>query len=787
MTIKNEAMTNWVAGQYSPHLAGRYDSPMYKYGVQSATNVIFRPQGGFFRRPGCKSILTIGYGSNRAIGFKVSPSAAYQLYFEPNGSLKIYDDTTLQKTITHSIPDAGVGIFDMSYVAIRDIMIFTYQNMIPKVLRGPYTTTATGNASTTAFSANFSLFASTAIIVKVAGVTQTLTTHYTISLPTLKGGQYSGATINFVSAPANGAAIEIIRDWEWVDYPSQDGPWEGVNLDKNLKIKVTSGGGATADATNGTYSGTCVLTAVKKKGGAGTWFDDAWVGRKVRIYQTWNNALTTPKLENAWANVTITSLTTTTAVFAASISTEYPLIYVGTGGTDTAAQPDGPWRQWRLSAWYANNYPQRVAFFEGRVIFLKDDKRWFTVAGDLFTLSPDTISGTESNEIYSITADSGIYFQSGQAQSTKPQWVIGHTILHVGTDSGHISISGIGRTAGLSATNIQERKESATSCSAVIPVLGSSIYFVDNLRQNLFKAKYDWQSDSYMPTKVNNFDDEILRPQVRTMVRLTQPFEMIWCVLNDGTVAACTVNETDDVFSWSKLEFSFDVWEIIVSKKDGEREKIYLTDKTGGVYRLGYFRTNNADPYVKIAYLTAQDGATGLYHTETDTVEEEFQTDANTTYAAAASINLNSIGTGKRVVDMTNYQNWVDTSTSTTIAPTNAYEVGKEFFASVVFKPLNQTANAESNLPAVRKISALFFNLWRSLDFKVKMEDSDVAKAVSFRRTGDDPFEPPAIFTGIEQVRGIAGSKQIDVQLKVYQDQCVPLNVNSMVVEYDEE
>jgi hypothetical protein len=780
MTKRNEVMTNWVAGQYSPHLAGRYDSPLFRYGVEKALNVIFRPQGGFFRAPGSKSIIDLAFGSNRAIGFKVNPSENYQLYFEPTGSIRIYDDTTLKKTITHGIPDGGVGIFNMSYVPIRDVMIFAYQNMAPKVLRAPYTNTYTGNASTTKFALNAAIFASTAVIVKVNGVVKTLTTDYTVAVPTKKGGQYSGATITFLSAPASGAVVEIIRDWEWVDYPAQDGPWEAENLDKKLRILVKDNGGTTYDSTNKIFTGTVAIKGQNKKVSNNAFLDDNWVGRKMRIFQKTGAS---PDEEN-WGVVTIDSIVTTGLEYSCSIDADFPLVR----SDNTAATPRDAFRsrRWRLSAWYAKNYPQRVGFFEGRVIFLLDNKRWFTVSGDLFTLSPDTVSGLEDNEIYTVTADSGIYFQSGQAQSTAPQWVVSSTVLHVGTDAGHLTISGVGRTAGLSAANIQERKESAVGSSQVIPVVSNSIFFVDNLRQNIYKAKFDWQSDSFLPVKVNNFDDEILRPQVRTIARLTQPFEMIWCVLSDGTIAVCTINEADDIYSWSTLEFPFEAWDIIVAKKDGEREKVYILSKTGKVHRLGYFRTNEEDPYVNVTYLTTQDGGTGYYHSETDTLDDEYQTHSNTTYAGGTPIDLSSLATGERVVDMTTYQNWKKTATSTIVTPVNAYEKGKEFFPEVILRPVVQ-AQGETNLTAKRKVTNLLFNLWRSTDFLIKLQGETNPTNVNFRRVSDDPFKAPPLFTGIREQKNIAGSKTEVNQVKIYQDLCSPLNVNSMVMEYDEE
>lgn len=67
-------------------------------------------------------------------------------------------------------------------------------------------TIATGNGVTTAFSTTWKATQSGDVVVKLDGVLQTLTTHYTLS--GLGGASF---TVTFVSAPANGADVLIYR------------------------------------------------------------------------------------------------------------------------------------------------------------------------------------------------------------------------------------------------------------------------------------------------------------------------------------------------------------------------------------------------------------------------------------------------------------------------------------------------------------------------------------------------------------------------------------------------
>jgi hypothetical protein len=66
----------------------------------------------------------------------------------------------------------------------------------------------TGNGATLAFAYTTKIFAKTDLDVYVATVLQTVDTHYTVS----GIGSDSGGNVTFLSAPANGAAVAIVKD-----------------------------------------------------------------------------------------------------------------------------------------------------------------------------------------------------------------------------------------------------------------------------------------------------------------------------------------------------------------------------------------------------------------------------------------------------------------------------------------------------------------------------------------------------------------------------------------------
>lgn len=66
----------------------------------------------------------------------------------------------------------------------------------------------TGDGSTVAFAYDNKIFATSEMLVYVAGVLQTETTHYSVS----GAGDAGGGTVTFVTAPANDAAVALLRN-----------------------------------------------------------------------------------------------------------------------------------------------------------------------------------------------------------------------------------------------------------------------------------------------------------------------------------------------------------------------------------------------------------------------------------------------------------------------------------------------------------------------------------------------------------------------------------------------
>lgn len=90
----------------------------------------------------------------------------------------------------------------------------------------------TGNGVSTVFAYGFKIFAAAELLVKVAGVTKTLTTDYTVN----GVGAENGGSITFTAAPANGVSVTIERNLPYTrseDY-QRNGAFDEFTVDRDF-------------------------------------------------------------------------------------------------------------------------------------------------------------------------------------------------------------------------------------------------------------------------------------------------------------------------------------------------------------------------------------------------------------------------------------------------------------------------------------------------------------------------------------------------------------------------
>jgi hypothetical protein len=772
--------TNFIAGQTPVRMRGRYDHPLYLNGAEELLNVIPTPGGSLIRRPGTEEIVAgpvAGGGgiseTSRMIEFQDPDNNGALLMFEPGGGLEVYQNDAVVASLTHSYSGA-IDINNIDFVQVQDYMFFVHRNYTPKMFVKSRTQTYEGDGSTTVFDFQYVVPDTANISVEVDDVVQTGGgTDYTLSTFDLVDGQYIGVRITFNTAPANNEVIEIIRDWGWHTYPNLDGPWERQNTDQTHKIAVSAIASGNITDDDGHY-GACTIRAVAKKGKAKTWMNDAWVGRSLRVYSDDGGS----PAEEAYATISIDSVSTTKSIYGGTVSEEYPMLSESTLTTTVWAPRT---HRWALSAWYENQYPEVVGVHQDSLWFGRDNDRWKTVAGSLFQFSPTL---PDDDGAHQVSSDCGISVTSSDPVASKPTWLFGDKVLFNGTDANQFTIQGSTAFGAIAPGTVSLIKQNTIGAARVKPVAMNSIYFVDNLRQNIYSMNFKFQTSSYPAEKANNFDDQLFIKRIRRLALLTQPFTMLWAIMDDGSIISITNNEIDNNFAPSQLVFSGNILDVAVLRQSDGSEKVYLLNQHGALLKLGAFGTFEGDTRTQLNLRDTTYLSTDYYHTYSQEVDRELYTDSATLYSGAASIDLNTIGSGEVVVDDTNYENWVYQSSSTTVTPTNNYEVGTPFTVRVKLNRINTVQGNLTDTNRKRKLKKVMFDLYKTLNFQVQELSCSDVEEVKLREGLSELTDPPATFSGLKSW-DVRSNRQNTIQLQITQDESVPFTLNSIVYEYD--
>jgi hypothetical protein len=130
--------TNFTSGEVSPSLYGRVDLSKYANGAAVLENLIVKPQGGFFRRPGTRYVGTVrnSSGYRKIIPFQFNTTQNYILEFT-NLKMRVWKNDALQGGGTpteYTSPYYGSHVKDLKFCQSADTLWITHPLYPPYVV-----------------------------------------------------------------------------------------------------------------------------------------------------------------------------------------------------------------------------------------------------------------------------------------------------------------------------------------------------------------------------------------------------------------------------------------------------------------------------------------------------------------------------------------------------------------------------------------------------------------------------------------------------------------------------
>ena len=246
--------------------------------------------------------------------------------------------------------------------------------------------------------------------------------------------------------------------------------------------------------------------------------------------------------------VTITGLTSPTVVTADVVSS-IPANAVGAGNATT---------RWAHAAWSSvEGWPTDVAFFRSRLVFMRRQSGWMSVASSFGDFSSRDPSGQ-------VTADMAISFELSSGQINDVQWMLPDKELLVGTAAGEFSVGELTNGAALGPGNTRAKLQSQYGSRSIVPAqVGNTVLFVQRAGRKLREISYVFTADGYQSTDRSSLSEHITAGGIIDLDYAQEPDSVVWCTKGDGGLVGFTWNAEQNVWAWHRHNVSGSVESVV--------------------------------------------------------------------------------------------------------------------------------------------------------------------------------------------------------------------------------
>lgn len=521
-----------------------------------------------------------------------------------------------------------------------------------------------------------------------------------------------------------------------------DGPYLSINTEDTTV--TTTGTGATRTVT---FS---AVTGINDDAG----FDSDDVGRMIRIDVSDGSTA-----NDGWQWLTIDSISSTTEV-------------VCTADNDTMTNASAR-EDWRLGLWgLRHGYPGAVTFSSDRLFYggLPDFPQRLdgSRVGDYYVYSPSDNDGT-------VVDDHAVAITLSANEVNDIHWLHDDEKgLFVGTEGGEWLVRPSENGGVLTPDNI-DAKRSTTHGSAKISAtrVGKSVMFITPSKQKLRELAYNWEEDGIKAPDATLISEHVTGSGLVEMSFQREPQSVLWCVRQDGQLAALTYEKDNGVIGWHRH---------IMGGTDAAVESIAtIPNPDGGGEELWLLvrRTVNGSTVRYIEYMKPVRLRTGPQ-------EDVFYVDSGLTYASG--VQVTSVG-GLQHLEGETVTILADGATHPDKVVTGGF-VTLDRAASTITVGLGFTSNAKTLRPEAgaadgtaqgktKRINNLTIRFWESLGGKIG-EDADNLDPLVLRKTSDPMGSAPPLYTGDFDVEWDA-AYDTDAQIYLRQTQPFPFAILALM------
>jgi hypothetical protein len=232
-------------------------------------------------------------------------------------------------------------------------------------------------------------------------------------------------------------------------------------------------------------------------------------------------------------------------------------------------------KRWAEGAWSSHRgYPQAISFFEQRLMFAGTRYRPITIWG-----SKSGPGGDYENMLAGTLEDDAIIYTLSTAEQNPIQWLCDQNKLLVGTAGGEYTIGASSDDEALSPTNVSVRRHDSCGSQQIQPVrVNNVLLFLQRGARKLLELVYSWESDSFVTSEISILAEHITDSTIVDIAIQKRPNWTLWCVRDDGNMAAVTYERRHEVVGWH-LHTTDGDYESVAVIPGAEEDEIWVVVK----------------------------------------------------------------------------------------------------------------------------------------------------------------------------------------------------------------
>lgn len=570
------AVTSFNAGELSPKMLSRVDVSQYGKGCRTLKNFIVTPYGAVEKRPGTEFIALAKYADKnvRLIRFVFSRDVAYIAEFGEY-YIRFYKDKTFIQEI--AAPYAEADLKDLKTVQSADVMTivhpfhpvmelkrlaensftlaekeFQYPPVLEPNIDDDFTLTPSARTGSITMTASKDCFTSE----NIGGFYQLIHTR--------KSNEISkDFTANGTSDP-----IEVYGYWTFTTH----GTWTG-----NVKIQRSFDDGKTWNDFR-TYSSA-------KDSNTSTSGEEEGENVLYRISMSDYEQSDTGTLKMCRCLFVNPDFQTTGVVRIDSVTdakTAAGTVIRKLGEAEATVE-------WNEGAWSKRRgFPRTIAYFEERMVF----------GGTAYR--PQTVWASKTNDwdnfLIGSKDDDGLEFTMSSDTVNTICWMCQHDALVIGTIDSEWTLSASNSEAALTPSNFKVRRQSVYG-SAGIPaqMVGDTILFVQQGNRKVREFVFQWEKNGYVSPDMTILADHITESGIKETALQQLPDSILWCVLNNGTLAALTYERDQEVVGWHRHDTQGEFISVCTLPAENENLVCFAVRRNGKVCIEIMSSRNSAD------------------------------------------------------------------------------------------------------------------------------------------------------------------------------------------------